>query len=62
MLDTQVIMKSGLNSKLALNQFLPYLNHFPGPKKSIGTFDVQIEPVVPYKLTPEVDNKRLLNC
>ena len=50
-------MKSGLDSKLPLNQFLPYLNRFAGPKKSIGTFDVQIEPVVPYKLTPEVYNK-----
>ena len=56
------LASKALNSKLTLNQFSSYPNHFPGPKESIGTFDVQIEPVVPYKLTPEVDNKRLLNC
>ena len=49
-------MASGLKTKLALNQFLAFLKHFKGPKESIGTFEFQIEPVVPCKLTTKVDN------
>ena len=54
MLDIAAIMMSDPNRKLALNQFLIRLNYFLGPKKSKGTFDVQIEPVVPWNLTPEI--------
>ena len=42
-----------MNSKLTQNQFLSRLNHLPGPKKSVGTFGVQIEPVVSCNLTSE---------